>query len=138
MPSRFIKAIAEKIQDIKDERNKVSIAKAVMFAKKNRNCMIFLLDIKSDDMVAAYRELYMTARIKTRYLKRKTGLAKTIILGHGTKEKKKRDLIIFETFMGTFMKRIPEVIKTSEEELKSKKAEDNKQLTEKTHDQEKK
>jgi len=128
MANKFIEAVKGKIQDIKDERNKVSIAKAVMFAKKNRNCMIFLLDIKSDDMVAAYQDLYMASRIKTRYLKTKTGLAKTIILGHGTKEKKKRDLIIFETFMGTFMRRIPEVIKTSEEELKSKKAEDNKPL----------
>ena len=114
----LVEKIKEKLKDIKDERNKVIIAKVVEFAKKNRGCMIFALSIKSDDMVAAYHDIYLAARMRTKYLKRGTGLAKTIILGHGSDKKRDSDLIWFERFMGTFMKQIPEVIKKSEEESK--------------------
>lgn len=135
MADNFIEAVKEKLKDIKDERNKVSIARAIQFAKRNKNCMIFLLDIKSDDMVAAYHDIYLAAQVKTKYLKRKTGLAKTIILGHGTDEKRDKDLIIFERFMGTFMRQIPDVIKQSQEE--KLKVADRKNNHTKNHDSEK-
>ena len=82
----IIKKIKEKIEDIKDERRKTSIIEATKFAKKNRNCIIFVLDKNSDDMIAAYRGKYMAARMMTKFLgvKLKKGVVKSIVL-----EKKK-------------------------------------------------
>lgn len=112
MPNKVIEFFKEKLQDIKDERRKTSIAKAVAFAKQNKSCLIMLMDIKTDDMVAAYKDKYVAARMATKYLKRRTGLVKTILLSRGNtparKFKKEQDISRFKEFVAEFLWQVTE------------------------------
>jgi len=109
MPNKVIEFFKEKIQDIKDERRKTSIAKAVAFAKQNRSCLIMLMDIKTDDMVAAYRDRYMAARLPlSRILKRKKGLVKSILLEKKETKKKTLDVRLFKEFVAEFLWQVSE------------------------------
>ena len=119
----------EKLQDIKDERRKTSIAKAVAFSKENRNCVIFLLDTKTDDMVACYRDKYMAARSVSKFLKRKTGLVKSILLGRGETKERDKNINIFAEFIKEFLWQISDKIgepgenaKKQAEELKEERS----------------
>ena len=118
MVNKVIKQIKEKIKDVKDEREKVSSAKTAKFAKKNRNCIVFLLDLRTDDMVAAYRDKYMAARIMSPYLHRKTKLAKTIVLGRGNTRKRDKDITRFGEFIKEFLWQISDKVGTPQENAK--------------------
>jgi len=127
MPNKAIEFFKEKLQDIKDERRKTSIAKAVAFSKENKNCVIFLLDVKTDDMVACYQDKYMAARAVSRFLKRKTGLVKTILLGHGETKERDKNINIFAEFIKEFLWQISDKIGDPAENAK-KQAEELKKV----------
>ena len=101
----IIDKLKSKVQDISDEKRKDSIRKASNFAKQNRNCVVFLLDKNSDDMVAAYRDKYMAARMMTKTLgiKRKKGLVKSILLEKKRTRKKDANILAFEKFCSEFL-----------------------------------
>lgn len=127
----IINKVKDKIQDISDEKRKVSIRKASNFAKENRNCVIFLLDKNSDDMVAAYRDRYMAARMMNKFLgvKTKKGLVKSILLEKKRTRKKDKNILAFEKFITEFLWQISEKLedrgKDFKKEDKEKGREDN-------------
>ena len=125
MANKAIEFFKDKLQDIQDERRKTSIAKAVAFSKENKNCLIMVMDPKTDDMVAAYHDKYMAARVLSKFLKRKTGLVKTILLGHG--ETRERDINInkFKEFIGEFLWQISDKIGDPAENAKKQSEELN-------------
>lgn len=123
----IIDKLKSKVQDISDEKRKDSIRKASNFAKQNRNCVVFLLDKNSDDMVAAYRDKYMAARMMTKTLgiKRKKGLVKSILLEKKRTRKKDANILAFEKFMTEFLWQISEKLEDREQNIKDEK--DNKE-----------
>jgi len=119
----IIKKIKDKVQDISEERRKDSIRKTSNFAKANRNCIVFVLDKNSDDMVAAYRDKYMAARMMTKFLgvKRKKGLVKSILLEKKRTRKKDANIMAFEKFMTEFLWQISEKLEDREQNIKDEK-----------------
>ena len=127
MLSKSISFIKEQLKDIKDERNKTDIAETVDFAKKHKSHIIFSLNLKTDTMTACYKDKYMSGRTVSKYLKRKTGLVKNIVLGHGDTKKRSADIDIFGNFIKEFLWQISDKIgdpaenaKRQDEELDEK------------------
>lgn len=120
----IISKIKEKLSDIKNEREKTDIAKAVEFAKKNRNSLIVALDTKTDTITCAYQDIYMAAQIKSKYLGLKTGLVKHLILGHDKEKEQAQNMITLNNVISEFLCQLPEVVKNRkvgevEEELQN-------------------
>lgn len=125
MPNKvgIIDQIKEELQGVQDERRKKSIAKAVEFAKKNKNCLIMMMDIKTDDMVAAFKDHYIAARFLSKYLKRKTGFVKTILLGRKPAEEQTKNIWKFSQFVAEFLWQMSEASqreRSSEDKTKIK------------------
>lgn len=116
--------IKEEIKGYHDERRKTSIAKTVAFTKENPNCLIMMMDIKTDDMVAAYKGHYVAGRFLSKYLKRKTGFVKTILLGRKSKEEQIKMMWKFSQFVAEFLWQMSESAqkkRSSKEKTKTKK-----------------
>jgi len=116
MENKALEYFKEKLKDIKDEKEKVTIASAVAFAKENKNCLIMICDVRSDDMVAAYKDKFMAARIMKEMpiipIKTKTGLVKEILLGHGKTKKRENDINQFTSFLKEFLWQVSDKIGT--------------------------
>jgi len=110
MVNKAIEYIKEQLGDIKDERNKTDIAETVEFSKKHKNHIIFSLNLKTDTMTACYKDKYMSGRVVSKYLKRKTGLVKNIVLGHGDTRKRSEDIGKFSNFISEFLWQISDKI----------------------------
>lgn len=126
----IINLIKEKIENARDEHNKNTIAKALKFAKNNRNCLIVMLDGRSDDIVAAYQDVYVAAQVKSKYLGMKTGLVKHLILGNDDDRDQARNMNTLKSVIEEFLYQLPEVIKNKKVEEVNKELENNlKQLS---------
>ena len=101
--NKIVKWIKDQLQDKIDERQKKSIARAVEFAKKNRNCLILVLDIKSDDIVCAWRDHYMSGRFLTRFLHLKQNVVKAILLGRANEKRQNMMIHKVKEFVGEFL-----------------------------------
>jgi len=110
MPKKggIIDQIKGEIQNFQDERQKKSIARAVQFAKGNRNCLIMMLDIKTDDLVCAWEDHYIAARFLSPLLHQKTRMVKTILLGRQDPKKQAEWIFKFSQFVGEFLYQMAE------------------------------
>ena len=124
----MLNKIKEKIQDIKDERMKTSVRNVSNFAKANRNCVIFAMDTKTDDLIACYREKYMAARVMNKFLgiKTKKGVVKSILLEKKKTRRKDENIIVFEKFCSEFLWKISEKL----EDKKGRQEDNNKSIQE--------
>lgn len=112
--------IKEGLGDIGYDRRKESIANAALFAKANRNCVIIVMDLKSDDVICAYRNKYLANRWERRlfpYIGAKMGVVKNILLGRGKTKERARDITQVKEMFGEFLYQMSDKVGTPEENM---------------------
>lgn len=89
MPKKKKRSILQKIKEelppMKKRRRQNLIAKAIKFAAENKNCLVVVGDLKTDDLIAAYNKHYMAATVHKKFLifTHGAGIIKSIIQRKG-------------------------------------------------------
>ena len=99
----IFKKIKKEIKNHQDERDKETIARSIVFAKKNPRCVVLVMDIESDDVVIAYKEHYIATRLVSKFMKLKKKIVKNIVLGNMKDKETFKNVEFIKDIVGEFL-----------------------------------
>ena len=109
-------SVYKKLAFIKGQRKRDIISRALMFSRVNKNVLVIIADPKTDNIIATYNNHYSAAQIKTKFLKRNTGVVKAILEREGDEDKIEKKVSEFFQFIDAFIYQTAKEIKKAEQE----------------------
>lgn len=108
-------SIFKKLAFIKGQRKRDIISRALMFSRVNKNVLVIIADPKTDNIIGTYNNHYSAAQIKTKFLKRNTGVVKAVLTREGDEKEVERKVSEFLQFIDAFVYQTANEIKKAEQ-----------------------
>jgi hypothetical protein len=113
-------SIFKKLSFIKGQRKRDIISRALMFSRVNKNVLVIIADPKTDNIIASYNSHYSAAQIKTKFLKRNTGVVKAVLEREGDEKEVEKKVSEFLQFIDAFVYQTANEIKKAEVDKQNK------------------